>query len=644
MRRARSARGRLRRFVVGVVVATCATAWPGRPRASAGEDAEIPAFCERFADATWIDRIAAGPDGSVCVAGRTMDPALPGALASPKDQLGGDFVDGGFVTVFEPDGRVRWTRYLFRGFGGVGGVRVARDGSVWTAANLDCPGITEVTKFAPDGTMLVVEDFGGVATTVTSSVAIAANGDAIVVGTTNSAAFPTASAFQPAFGGGTDGFVARLHGDGSGIAWSSYLGGPMLDDASAVAIDAAGDLLVTTRARSYDSYIDLLDHLLDSPSAALTRISGDGALVDSALLPVGKFAGRFDIAVAPDGWILVSGAHATDDWSRYDGFVLSIDPVTLATITPWTLHGRTIDRISIGPDGSVLLSTDRYRNDPTLDFEVDGGFVLLSPDLTRVLRRVDREEGWGVRDVAFAPDGALCVAGRNSDAAVRFHEPADGNPSYLSRPFVARLPVAGAAPPSHVRARSVTATSAELEWPRDGDPVVSYEIEERRPFSDSRMGSWTYRSLKRLPPSAVGVRLSGLTPAAEHHVRLVAEFASGVRISVGAPTIRTPPAPLRSVRAYADPRRGNVIEIRGPAHGDRSMYEVERSVDGGPFVRIRRIRYDWRICDPACDGFVHIRDDGRALRGAVVVYRARASSFDPRIDTAWRYSSPVWMR
>jgi hypothetical protein len=633
-------RGRPLRAVLRGTVVVCAIAWPAASRSSAGDASEPPAFCRRFVSSTWIDRIAAGPDGSVCVAGNwAADAALPGALAPPDGE------NGGFLTVFEPDGRVRWSRCLFDGWGWISDVAVAADGSIWVAATLGLAGLydVQVTKLGPGGELLFVQDIRGAADDAATHLAIAANGDALLVGTTRSPDFPTVSAFQPQLAGTADGFVVRLRGDGSGIAWSSYLGGPGYDDANAVAVEPSGDLLVTTRALTgVPDYTFIVNWLEPIDSAALVRISGEGVPNSEVPLTLGKFGGAFDVVVAADGGILVGGALGFIDWDLIDGFILPVDPVGLSLGAPRIHRNRPIYGLAIGPDGSVLAGTDRdWREEGNYYRPRDGGFVHLTPDLGRVLRRVDREEGWGVRDVAFAPDGALCIAGRGGDAAVRFREPAADRRSG-DEPFVARLPSSSSMPPARVRVVALASTEAELEWSQNGERVVRYEVEERVPSRRS-FGTWTYRRLAWLPSSATRVRLSGLTPGATLHLRVVAVFASGVRSSAGVPTLRTPPVPVGAVVARVRARHGVAIDLRGPAVGNRTRYQLQRSVDFGPFVAVATIR-EFSGCDPACADDWRVEDVDPSIRGARVVYRARAVTIDPRVETPWRYSDPVWPR
>jgi beta-propeller repeat-containing protein len=72
-------------------------------------------------------------------------------------------------------------------------------------------------------------------------------GNVYVTGFTNSPDLPTtAGAFQPTFGGGDgDAFVAKLNRSGSGLVWSTYLGGDASDVGIGLDVDRHGNLVVT---------------------------------------------------------------------------------------------------------------------------------------------------------------------------------------------------------------------------------------------------------------------------------------------------------------------------------------------------------------------------------------------------------------
>lgn len=110
-----------------------------------------------------------------------------------------------------------------------------------------------VTKLAADGRTLLWSTYlGGGAEDYANGLAVAPSGEVTVVGITKSANFPTTpGAFQrTASGGNGDGFVVRLAADGSALVFSTYLGAPDWDQASAVDVDATGNATVAGVTKS----------------------------------------------------------------------------------------------------------------------------------------------------------------------------------------------------------------------------------------------------------------------------------------------------------------------------------------------------------------------------------------------------------
>jgi hypothetical protein len=116
-----------------------------------------------------------------------------------------------------------------------------------------------VAELNASGTALVYSTYlGGNGNDVGAGIAVDAEGNAYVAGTTNSTDFPTKAAFQPAIGGGScgkgitcsDAFVAKLSASGSGLVYSTYLGGNGADSAAGIALDSAGDAYITGSTQS----------------------------------------------------------------------------------------------------------------------------------------------------------------------------------------------------------------------------------------------------------------------------------------------------------------------------------------------------------------------------------------------------------
>ncbi len=115
-----------------------------------------------------------------------------------------------------------------------------------------------VTKLTPDGAGLAYSTYlGGSHGDKAVGLAVDATGHAYVAGNSTSADFPTtAGAFlttKPSdYSIWDTPFVTKLTADGSGLAYSTYLGGSQPDDAYGIAVDADGNAHVTGTASSTD--------------------------------------------------------------------------------------------------------------------------------------------------------------------------------------------------------------------------------------------------------------------------------------------------------------------------------------------------------------------------------------------------------
>ena len=106
-----------------------------------------------------------------------------------------------------------------------------------------------VTKFAASGGSLVFSTLlGGSCGASGNQIAIDANGNTWVVGSTLSPDFPvTADALQPKYGGGTsdgDGYLASFSPSGT-LTYATYIGGPGYDTLNAIAFDSSGNIYLT---------------------------------------------------------------------------------------------------------------------------------------------------------------------------------------------------------------------------------------------------------------------------------------------------------------------------------------------------------------------------------------------------------------
>ncbi|MDQ3009335.1 MAG: SBBP repeat-containing protein, partial [Acidobacteriota bacterium] len=94
--------------------------------------------------------------------------------------------------------------------------------------------------------------FGGTGVDVAYGVAVDANNNGYITGNTFSTDFPTQNPLQAANGGNADAFVARFNDSGTGLVFSTYLGGTAGDFGRGIAVDANAQAYVTGRTASTD--------------------------------------------------------------------------------------------------------------------------------------------------------------------------------------------------------------------------------------------------------------------------------------------------------------------------------------------------------------------------------------------------------
>jgi hypothetical protein len=163
-----------------------------------------------------------------------------------------------------------------------------------------------VTKLNKSGTALVFSTYlGGSGDDIGNSIAIDPTGNVYVVGPTGSGNFPTtANAFRSSLSGAQDAFLTKLNPSGSGLLYSSFLGGSLTDQAFGLDVDSSGKAYLsgtTTSANfpvlnGFQTAIGNSAGISDGFVAVLnTNLSGQGSLLYSTYLGGN---GTTDIALA----------------------------------------------------------------------------------------------------------------------------------------------------------------------------------------------------------------------------------------------------------------------------------------------------------------------------------------------------------
>jgi len=88
---------------------------------------------------------------------------------------------------------------------------------------------------------------GGSSFEQATAIAVDAAGNAYVAGYTQSTDFPLVNAYDRSLGrkGDVDVFVSKLNAAGTGLVWSTYIGGASMDRAVGIAVDASGSAYIT---------------------------------------------------------------------------------------------------------------------------------------------------------------------------------------------------------------------------------------------------------------------------------------------------------------------------------------------------------------------------------------------------------------
>ncbi len=110
-----------------------------------------------------------------------------------------------------------------------------------------------VAKLPRTGGAAYLTYLGGTNTERANGLVVDSSGAAIIVGYTQSSDFPTTpGVMQPSSHGGFEAFIAKINPTGSALAYSTYFGGSQNDQASGVALDPAGGILVVGSTFSFD--------------------------------------------------------------------------------------------------------------------------------------------------------------------------------------------------------------------------------------------------------------------------------------------------------------------------------------------------------------------------------------------------------
>jgi hypothetical protein len=202
----------------------------------------------------------------------------------------------------------------------------------------NCPGCANdhtdgfVFKLNATGSALTYSTYLGGASDIDDprGIAVDASGNAYVMGDTNSIDFPvTAGAFQTTAHGNGDMFLTKLNPTGSGLVFSTYIGGSNVDNGERVVIDGAGNSYLLGFSSSLDFPITAGAFQTTNRGAfdlTVTKVNSSGTnLVYSTYLGGSGSEGAGGLAVDAAGEAFVSGGTSSLDYPTTPG-ALSTPP------------------------------------------------------------------------------------------------------------------------------------------------------------------------------------------------------------------------------------------------------------------------------------------------------------------------------
>lgn len=251
-------------------------------------------------------------DGTIYVAGSTVSDDIPttrNAYQRNRRSLA-DRLNGFVMRLNATGSALQWASYFGADDDEITAMAVDTRGAVYltgqtrstnfpaTANAFQTAGFQRafVAKLSADGQDLAYATYlggtrsrGGLNDDFARAIAVDAAGNAYVAGNTTSTDFPTTvSAYQRQFlpqeFDATTAFITKLNPEGSGLIWSTYLGGRVLDELRAMAVNARGEVFVsgvtksetfpTTQNAYSRAYAGALTGEFD---IFLTRLEADGS-------------------------------------------------------------------------------------------------------------------------------------------------------------------------------------------------------------------------------------------------------------------------------------------------------------------------------------------------------------------------------
>ncbi len=349
--------------------------------------------------------VAVDTAGNAYISGTTSSTAYPVTTGAYRTTG-----PGGFVTKLNAQGNA----LVYSTFtGALSGLAIALDGAgntfVTGQAGVGFPTTSGafqpvtaggndaiVLKLNATGSAAIYSTFlGGSGADSGNGIAVDSGGNAYVTGYTESSNFPVANGFDPIFSGVRDAFLTKLNPTGSGLVYSTYLGGSASDAGNAVALDPQGNAHVagttyssdfpvvrafqSTKAQSSTSVNQAFITKFDPTGTTLiysSYLGGDPTFGCSGLCFLsGNDDSALAIAVDAAGNAYMAGQARTPNF--FQGEPIQTDLVGYGPAIPFI--AKVADRPTYQAIATLLYSVTLGRKIDTTTF-ADGGATGVAVD------------------------------------------------------------------------------------------------------------------------------------------------------------------------------------------------------------------------------------------------------------------------
>lgn len=175
-----------------------------------------------------------------------------------------------------------------------------------------------VAKLNPSGGVLLYSTYlGGSQDEFPRGIAVNAAGNPFITGVTFSPDFPLQAALDASLGGGSDAFLTSLTPTGSGLAFSTFIGGSLDEYGNAVSLTPSGDAFIvgSTNSTNFPTVAPLQAAFAGGArDAFVSRINGNGTALSYSSYLGGRFTDEALAVTAYGDAAVVAGSTTSNDF------------------------------------------------------------------------------------------------------------------------------------------------------------------------------------------------------------------------------------------------------------------------------------------------------------------------------------------